>query len=172
MVNNYNHKKLARGILGMFLSFLLAAMPAGTLKAQTDEPAYLVVSLADGTVNEYILAEKPVVTFLGDKMKFSSDQIEQEYPAEDVKGFHFSSVSTGIGRTNGGNMVSINFTDNNCVAITGLSKGHVRLYNASGQLLRTVSVKGQSASISLQGLAPGSYIVAPEGVPAMKISKK
>lgn len=168
------HEKLTKGMLRtLLLALLLLAMPAESVRAQTDAPVYLVVSLAGGDCYEYELAERPVVAFLGEKFRVSSGQMEQEFAAADVAGFHFSLQATGIDRAAAGRVVNFRFTDGGSVALDGLPQGGVRLFDTSGRLLRSVPVEAGSATVGLDGLAPGIYVLAPEGVPAaIKISKK
>lgn len=159
-------------MLRTLLLLLLAALPAGTVRAQTDAPVYLVVSMANGDLHEYELAQKPAVAFLGATLKVTSGQIEQDFPAEEVTGFHFSLTSTDINRAEGHKVVRLRFTDNDHVVLGGLPAGRVRLFSAAGRLMRTVTVSEGAATVNLSGLASGSYVLAAEGMSSIKISKK
>lgn len=173
MVTFKFHQTLTRSVLRMCVSLLLVIMSGGAARAQTDAPVYLVVALTDGNHYEYELSEKPVVAFLDDTFKLTSGQIEQEFVATEVADFHFASERTGIDRAEGSNAVTFRFTDNDRIVLGGLQTGTVRLYSTSGQLLRTAGVATEGvATLSLDGLTTGVYVLSAEGMPAMKISRK
>lgn len=54
----------------------------------------LKLTLQNGAEQTYMLADKPVVTFQGEKVLIASEKLSSEYPRSDVKSFSFADVST------------------------------------------------------------------------------
>lgn len=143
-----------------------------------EERQRLVVSLIDGTTVEFVLGDKPSVTFPADKIHVESATLTADYPAYRVADFHFedSLNVTGIKTidTASRSHLVVDYRDGNEVVVHGIGGHHaVCLYSANGMPVKTVAASGEEdLHISTVGLAAGVYVVNIQDITSFKITVK
>ena len=155
---------------------VIAFASMSSLKGLAEERQRLVVSLIDGTTVEFVLGDKPIVTFPADKIHVESATLTADYPAYRVADFHFEdavdvAIITMVGTASRPHLV-IDYHDGNEVVVHGIDGHHaVRLYTANGKLVRTLSASGkEDLHISTVGLAAGVYVVNIQDITSFKIT--
>ncbi len=152
--------------------FAAATLPATALAAATEKAAFLVLTLADGSLREFELADKPTVTFNTENLVLDAANAHAEFPRGEVKSFHFSAVPLGIEKTEGAAATTLRYVDNATVQLGGLRADRVRLYDATGRLLAERETTAGRAEISLQTLPAGTYILHYDKNSSIKLIKK
>lgn len=144
-----NHVKI------LFLTLLLLLLVA--FKASAIERNTLVVELRDGNTANFLLADKPRITFTAQQMNIVSESFSMEFDRSDVKNFHFvkddaTSVETLV-------KPDAKVADNTLL-LNGVDEGTlIVIYNANGMVVKQAAAVDGNCSVSLDGLATGVYIV-------------
>lgn len=161
----------------MFLC-LLFLIPGLCVHAQSDgngddeaQPEILVLKFSGGGTAEFKLSTKPEITFSADKLKVTSEAVETEYDRTEVTEFVFTSGTSSVGNASAGKL-TLTYTDNESVSVTGTKASVAELYSTGGNLLSRQSVSGGSVTVSLQGYAPGVFILKLGNEQTFKIIKK
>lgn len=143
----------------------------------TSSDAYglcMKVDLIDGTSDQFLLSEKPVITFDGDICRISCESIEAHYELAKVSRTYFSGYSEGSVSLLE-NEVTIDYLDNTRVQIKGLKSGvPVTLYSLDGTIALSLETPANGiVSFSLEKLTPKSvYILSINSINKFKIYKK
>ena len=154
-------------LLAAVCLIVVSAMPA--LAAQHN---VLVVELRNGNVDNYMLAEKPQVTFSGEKCKIVSSSLTTEYDMANVLQAYFSEDKSSVEAPM--EEFTLVFTDPDTVQLSGVPAGSaVALYSMAGSLLSSVTADANgAATVSLNGLDKGVYVIQTANNKSFKIYRK
>ena len=155
--------------------FVIALLACIAIGIKAEKTKILVVSLKTNTTVEFILSESPTVKFLKDSIKIASTTLSGQYAYDNVRNLHFEEKDlTGIQGTQvSENTLRIIYAGTNKYVIAGLkTNDNVRLFNLSGQVLKTPEAQDGAVTISLQDLATGAYIINVAGKHAVKVTQK
>lgn len=128
-----------------------------------DEPETqeaIAVHRANGQVEYFAFAERPVVTYEGDNLVMSCGNTRVLYTLKGLEKITFTTLATGIGETPRMEEPVFHF-DNHQIQIANAKAGQqVRLFDMTGMTVRTdvIGYDGQQ-TISLESLPKGIYIV-------------
>lgn len=172
---NFSNLKKA-GIMGWLkpigAACVIAAAALPGFAADTSKLC-LKVELRNGHIDEFLLAEKPEVSFNGESCVISCKGVDASYDMADIKETSFAeSVSVEENLAGG---ISVDLTDPTAAVIGGLTPGApVTLYGVDGTIFLTVTADSDGvARISLDGLASGSvYVVSVNSTKNFKLYKK
>lgn len=160
--------KFLQAVLGLLLCGSLTSVAAGT---DTDEPKVLVLKFADTTTADFMLADKPEITFGEGKLTVTSAAATVEYDQDAVSEYYFSATPTSVGK-HVADGFSFRYTDNAHVVISGTTSAKVSLFDTSGKLLQSQAVTGGAVTVSVESLPAGIYILNLENEHSFKIIKK
>ena len=144
--------KHLRRILTVLL--LLIAFKASA----TSDNTTLVVELHDGNTANFLLADKPKITFTAQLMSIVSDAISMVFDRSDVKMYRFvnEDVTTSVKPA----VKADAKVSDNTFLLSGVDAGTaIVIYNANGMVVKQATSVDGGCSISLDGLATGTYIV-------------
>ena len=144
--------KHLRRILTVLL--LLIAFKASA----TSDNTTLVVELHDGNTANFLLADKPKITFTAQLMSIVSDAISMVFDRSDVKMYRFvnEDVTTSVKPA----VKADAKVSDNIFLLSGVDAGTaIVIYNANGMVVKRATSVDGGCSISLDGLAVGTYIV-------------
>lgn len=163
--------------LKLLLSFLALCAWSG---AWAQDANYIMrVTLQDGTVDEYRVADHPFVSFDKDLTIVKTQSLSAEYATDNVKEYTFvESTSTGIEEKKADPKeevnISIQFTDGENVLIQGIApEASIRVLSLDGrtQNARITPMAG-GANVSLQALPSGIYLISINNKKSFKVLKK
>lgn len=162
--------RFMQALLGLMLLTPAAASAADGDDASVD---MLVLKLADETTAQFMLADKPAISFADGKLAVTSQSASTEYAQSDVTEFHFEKYdpSTAIGKTTG-SQFAFAYSDNATVSITGTKAPKATLYTADGKLVKSVRTAGGSVTVSLADCQAGVYVLTLENEHTFKVIKK
>lgn len=138
----------------LIVLLLLVAFKASAAADNTS----LVVELRDGSTANFLLADKPKITFTERLMSIVSETFSMDFNRGDVKMYRFvcDDVSTSVETP----MESNAKVENNTLLLSGVNDGTaVVIYNANGMVVKQAAAVDGNCTISLDGLATGTYIV-------------
>ena len=143
--------KYLRRLLTMLL--LLVAFKASAAADNT----VLVVELRDGNTANFLLADKPKITFTAQQMNIVSESFSMEFDRSDVKNFHFvKDDATSVEAPVEPNAK----VEDNTLMLNGVDEGTVIvIYNTSGLPVKHAVAVGGNCTVSLDDIASGLYIV-------------
>ena len=144
--------KHLRRILTVLL--LLIAFKASA----TSDNTTLVVELHDGNTANFLLADKPKITFTAQLMSIVSDALSMVFDRSDVKMYRFvnEDVTTSVKPA----VKADAKVSDNIFLLSGVDAGTaIVIYNANGMVVKRATSVDGGCSISLDGLAVGTYIV-------------
>ena len=144
--------KHLRRILTVLL--LLIAFKASA----TSDNTTLVVELHDGNTANFLLADKPKITFTAQLMSIVSDAFSMDFDRSDVKMYRFvnEDVTTSVKPA----VKADAKVSDNTFLLSGVDAGTaIVIYNANGMVVKRATSVDGGCSISLDGLAVGTYIV-------------
>ena len=124
----------------------------------TSDNTTLVVELHDGNTANFLLADKPKITFTAQLMSIVSDAISMVFDRSDVKMYRFvnEDVTTSVKPA----VKADAKVSDNTFLISGVDAGTaIVIYNANGMVVKRATSVDGGCSISLDGLAVGTYIV-------------
>ena len=133
----------------------------------------LVLQLASGRTQSYILSEKPTITFDGAYLKVESGAESIPFLRSDIKDFHFAEV-TDISSVEHGELRVVR-RNNDELNLYGLEEAdkHIRVYRISGTPCPVdISLNATAATVSLETLPKGIYVVKIGNKQSIKITKK
>jgi hypothetical protein len=118
----------------------------------------LVVEMRDGSTANFLLSDKPRITFTGEHIRVLSDDCSMEFVRSNVKKYHFSEeVSSDVAEILTESQVTI---ENEMLVLCGVAENTpISVYTTNGILVKQTMAVGGNATISLSGLASGFYIV-------------
>jgi len=154
--------------------FLLLIMAFFSLSVVAETvPTELVVSSKDGTKVSYNLGESPKISFAGDNLVITANDIEVSYELKQMALVTYENTdATNIVNVNGEKMESFNLNGESLLFPAKDTDVAVKIYTVDGQLTisRNVS-KGETLSIPLNDLSRGIYLVYVNGI-TYKIMKR
>ena len=155
----------------LLITFLVSFCCLSELLA---EDIILRVILNDGTQNDYIIAERPQITFSENKVTFIYRNVSTEYLKADLQNFVFLDPSTGISQLRiGDTRVSFKEKNNRIIVEGADNKDHIQVFSISGiQYDTNVIQSGDGIEIALTDLPKGYYIIKIGNKQSIKISKK
>lgn len=157
-------------ILQTLLGLLLLGSPVAVLADEAD-PQVLVLKFSDDQTANFYLADQPVITFDDGKFVVTSGTAVAEYDQAEVTEYYFASVPTSVQDQVAGTF-SFKYNDNAHVYVSGTKAAKASLYDVSGKLVSTAVVSDGSVTVSLEGCAPGVYVLNLENDHSFKIIKK
>lgn len=169
---DYNYiikmKKMHLSILALLLAVCGHAAPdnAGGQKLQS-----LVFDFRDGTQKEFLLADKPCLTFGEGKVNVEAGTTVASYDIASVAGYHFSDVLTAIDNTRK-EQLRLRFTDNSSITVDGTAAKSASLYDTGGKQVAVQRVTDGRVTFSVAGLTGGVYIVKLSDGQSFKLLKK
>ena len=124
----------------------------------TSDNTTLVVELHDGNTANFLLADKPKITFTAQLMSIVSDAFSMVFDRSDVKMYRFvnEDVTTSVKPA----VKADAKVSDNTFLLSGVDAGTaIVIYNANGMVVKQATYVDGGCSISLDGLATGTYIV-------------
>ncbi len=124
----------------------------------TSDNIALVVELHDGNTANFLLADKPKITFTAQLMSIVSDLFSMDFYRSDVKMYRFvnEDVATSVKPA----VKADAKVSDNTFLLSGVDAGTaIVIYNANGMVVKQATAVDSSCSVSLDGLAAGTYIV-------------
>ena len=124
----------------------------------TSDNTTLVVELHDGNTANFLLADKPKITFTAQLMSIVSDASSMYFDRRDVKMYRFvnKDVTTSVKPA----VKADAKVSDNTFLLSGVDAGTaIVIYNANGMVVKRATSVDGGCSISLGGLAAGTYIV-------------
>jgi hypothetical protein len=124
----------------------------------TSDNTTLVVELHDGNTANFLLADKPKITFTAQLMSIVSDAFSMDFDRSDVKMYRFvnEDVTTSVKPA----VKADAKVSDNTFLLSGVDAGTaIVIYNANGMVVKRATSVDGGCSISLDGLATGAYIV-------------
>lgn len=154
-------------------SLLVASLAwFGAPAVQADElKDCLIVHLQSGNKVSYVLEDKPVVTFEGDKLHVQAAAVSDDHRLADVARFTFDKAS-GLGEIAAGDRrITVN---DNIVLLEGFTPGSsASIADMQGRVLVSTRMGDTgSASISVTDLPVGVYVVSTTDGKTFKLYKK
>ena len=139
-------------------TILLVALCLGASSIQAEDIDYVMkISLSDGTVDKYLVDDRPRV-ILGDKfVRVVAEDISAEYEVQSVVSYTFEDILTGIEDVkDDGDEAGITFKylDGETVTISGLNEDDkIAVYSLSGsKIVADIERSEDAADISLRNL--------------------
>ena len=138
------------------------------------EDIILRIILSDGAQNDYIIAERPQISFSDNKVTFTYRNTSTEYLKADLQNFLFIDPSTGISQLKmGDTRISFKEESNRIIVEGAENKDQIQVYSISGiQYDTNVIQTGDGIEIALTDLPKGYYIIKIGNKQSIKISKK
>ena len=124
----------------------------------TSDKTTLVVELRDGSTADFLLADKPKITFTAQLMSIVSETLSMDFDRGDVKMYRFvnEDVTTSVKPA----VKADAKVSDNTFLLSGVDAGTaIVIYNANGMVVKRATSVDGGCSISLDGLAAGTYIV-------------
>ena len=143
------HLRRLLTVLFLFVFFRASATSGNTT---------LVVELHDGNTANFLLADKPKITFTAQLMSIVSDAFSMDFDRSDVKMYRFvnEDVTTSVKPA----VKADAKVSDNTFLLSGVDAGTaIVIYNANGMVVKQATSVDGGCSISLDGLATGTYIV-------------
>lgn len=140
-----------------------------------DTDMMLRVELNDGTRNDYMIADRPRISFENDKVVFVYKGISTSYLKKDLRNFTFlNKDDTGILELRSGD-TRITYTGNSDkIIVEGITeREQIKVYTVSGQQYPvTINYARNQVEIVLTSLSSGYYIVNIGKKQSIKILRK
>ena len=138
------------------------------------EVIILRVILNNGTQNDYVLAERPQISFGESKVTFTYRNATTDYVKSDLQNFVFLDPSTGISPLKAGDTRVIYREEAGRITVEGIDdREQIQIYAISGvQYNAATSQTGNDIEILLTGLPKGYYIIKIGNKQSIKILKK
>ena len=155
----------------LLITFLVSFCCLSELLA---EDIILRVILNDGTQNDYIISERPQISFSDNKVTFTYRNASTEYLKADLQNFLFIDSSTGISQLRMGDTRVSYKEKNNSIIVEGTDNNdQIQVFSISGiQYYANVIKTGDRIELALTDLPKGYYIIKIGNKQSIKISKK
>lgn len=132
----------------------------------------LVVELTSGETANYLLQEKPVLTFNGTQLTITTEAVQTSYERALVKKYYFIGDFTGV-KEAAKNAVVYKQTDADHLEISGLSQSdRITVCDMAGRQCGSISHSGNTAIVSLSGQQRGVYLIRVGKSQTIKFVKK
>lgn len=147
-----------------------------SLPLSADNRTWVVLTLADGSEQSFVIPDRMTITWDKDSLYISSSLIEASYYRPLVKGYSFrqpESEPDGIDLP----MVNAGYTvvweSANSVAVYGVADGATANVYATNAVRQAVTVTRSSDAlrIDLSSLPSGIFIVSVSGIPSFKVKR-
>ena len=159
----------------ILLSLMLALTATATVQAQ-NEYSTLIVETKSGTTLEVSLREKPQVQVTDKEFTIVCGDEVTGYVHDEVRKFYFKPYDpkTGIEAPVAANTIRIAWLDESKVTVSGISEtDKVRMYTLDGRsVVAETLVSEEVITVSLGGLAPGTYILNIDNKQSFKLLKR
>lgn len=161
-----NHSTISKLLL------VLIALLAYSHLCHADDGEAVVIWQTNGQFTSYELAQKPVITYVGDSLLLTAGDANVKFPLVNIDKVTFANSTTGITHTAAETAGDIKVT-NDEVTLTGFKTGTtVFVYKTNGMLMgRYIVPASGSLQISLAGMSRGIYIIK-AGMSTIKIARK
>lgn len=155
----------------LLITFLVSFCCLSEISA---EDIILRVILNDGTQNDYIIAERPQISFSDNKVTFTYRNASTEYLKADLQNFLFIDPSTGISQLKmGDTRISFKEESNRIIVEGADNKDQIQVFSISGIQYNANAVQNEDGiEIALTDLPKGYYIIKIRNKQTIKISKK
>ena len=156
------------------LLLMIALAVSMTTQAQ-NEYSTLVVETKSGTTLELSLQERPQVSIGTAGCTIYCGDDVTSYVYEEVRKFYFKPYSaTDIAAPKAENTISVSMIDQSKVIISGVSESSkIRMYTLDGKAITSeTSANGNEITVSLDALAPGTYILNIDNKQTIKLLKR
>lgn len=157
------------------LTWCLLGLLCPAMAQQADNATALVVTLADGSKQTFLLQENPVITLDGQLLRVKSASLETDFERAGVDDFHFETLSTGIDTPEQQELRFV-VTGNGKLSIFGLDggeEGRIAVYDAQGRACKAHTRRqGDGVTVSLASLQRGVYVINIGKRQSIKISKQ
>lgn len=161
-------------IRSLLYSAALLFLPATLSAAEEQEVTLLTLHMTDGTTEMYNLPDKPVMTFVEDRLDVKSTTMQGSYPRKDVAYFDFTTGApiSALEAIEAGASLAVTYLDHNTLTVAAAGLKKVSITDINGRVLATVPADGHGvATLDISTLANGIYVVAPTPGHAFKIVK-
>lgn len=160
----------------LLLSFLALGVCLG---AKSQDVSYVMrVTLTDGTVDEYLVADHPTVTVEKGVVYVWGGPVQATYKVDDVKDYTFADVSTTsieeVAADEQKADISVKYVDGENVIIRGINPDTpVRVYSLGGQMQNAALTRTtDGVNVSLGALPAGTYIIDMRNDKSIKVLKR
>lgn len=142
-----------------------------------DESFVMRIRLTDGSVDEYIVADRPTVSLREGKVYVVSASVSAEYSNSDIDEYTFSNATESAIKdveTDSPAQLSVKYVDGNTVEVRGVkSNKPIHVFSIDGKMQESrVDRLEDGATVSLVNLAAGTYIINIGGEKSVKVIKK
>lgn len=136
------------------------------------EVTRLTVTLTSGLQEHYEFPDHPTVTFPDSRMVVTSDAAETSYERSEVASYGFTRGLRGssITETESGDDYLFSYSAP-VATISGHGITGATVFSTSGDALLSARAEDGIITLDLSTLAPGVYILIPDGHKAIKIKK-
>ena len=164
--------------MGLKKTILLAALCLGTTSMQAKSIDYVMkIMLSDGTVDKYVLSDRPWVTLFENFVEVTTEMISAKYDVESVLSYTFEDILTSIDDVNDDvdeEGITFKYLDGETVSISGLNEDDkIAVYSLSGsKIVADIERSEDAADISLRNLDAGTYIITINNSKSIKVFKR
>lgn len=171
--------------MGINKALLLAVACLGTTSILADDVNYVMkIALLDGTVDTYVVDERPQVTLDDKFVKVWTNDISARYDANAVANYTFADIAKKDIREmqEGGDIadpesvigITFKYVDGETMIVSGIKADDtISCSSLSGQRVDAeIDRYRDSANISLRNLAPGTYIISINNSKSIKVLKR
>lgn len=139
--------------------FFTALLLLISVKVSASDDTTLVFEMRDGSIANFLLTEKPTLTFSGEFIKIVSEYCSAEFPRNSIRKYHFcNQAPTAVTETLLKSTVAL---DDNILVICDLPENTViKIYTVGGVLAKSATVNAGNCSVSLDDLVAGLYVVS------------
>lgn len=144
-----------------------------------DEAEYIMrVSLTDGKVDTYVVADHPYVTFLQDVTRIYSNGLLTEYESGKIESYSFVERDVTeieeVTEQEDNEGITVWFVDGVTVKVRGIApETAIRVYTVGGQMVTPiVSPLEDGADITFSNQPSGTYIINIGNEKSIKIQKR
>ena len=135
------------------------------------------VTLVNGKVDTYIVADHPSVVFDYEYTTIQSSSVSAKYATDSIANYTFADIATSIKEVNATETVEdlyVKFVDGVNVHIRGINPNAiVRVYSLNGQLQGPdMEYLPNGVNISLSSLPTGTYIINIDNKKSFKVLKR
>ena len=144
-----------KNIKHLFAALLLLL----SVKISASDDTTLVLEMRDGSTANFLLVEKPTITFTGEFVKIVSEFCSAEFTRSCVRKYHFcDQTPNAVTETLLKSTVAF---DDNILVISDVPENTViKIYTVSGVLAKSLTVIDGNCSVSLDELITGTYVVS------------
>lgn len=144
-----------KNIKHFFAAFLLLV----SVEVSASDDTTLVLEMCDGSTANFLLAEKPKITFSGDSIRIVSEFCSVGFSRNNVRKYHFcEQVTVAVAGTFPESKATL---EGNTLVISGVPENTtVTIYTTGGTVVKRVTAIDGKCSVFLNELVAGHYIVS------------